>query len=428
MRPTRRRLLSAAVVLAVAAGPVAACSGDGSATYDPSSAGGTDDHYRVTDADLDAFAEVMAARGQALSDGDREAFLATVDPDAGRAFRARETNLFDNLQSLPVVSVAYDVGRSGLSPDEIDGDDPTGRVQVVEQVRLEDALSRPVGNQVGTTFVQREGTWYVGAEGDLPSSSAQDRPWYGGLVSWSRSGPVLLLADADAPSSQDAETLAPQVAEDLTGVADLLGQEAPPVLVDATSNGEASELSNASGEFAGAITRPLYAATADDLGREAGILVKLNPDYIDQLVADRRTMRHELTHVVLRRYSGRVPTWMSEGIAEYVGTYPATVADDEPAWSTYVDLEARRPVLVATGNWGRDPSGDYLLARAAAQYVVTRHGLDAYLDVMRTFARKAPLDTPDATSEVLQDVIGESGEEVGQGAYALLTDAGTAGS
>ena len=67
-------------------------------------------------------------------------------------------------------------------------------------------------------------------------------------------------------------------------------------------------------------------------------------------------------------------------------------------------------------------------ARAAAQYVVTRHGLDAYLDVMRTFARKAPLDTPDATSEVLQDVIGESGEEVGQGAYALLTDAGTAGS
>ena len=142
-----------AVVVAIL-GLLAGCSGDegsepsgdpaaASSSGSSGTAGGDDEPYQPTDEDRQQIRALLRTRANALEQGDRPAFLATVDPDDDKLVK-QQTTLYDNLQLLPVESVSYSVDDSaGYPTADVEGDDPVFRPLVLEQVRL-DVDERPV--------------------------------------------------------------------------------------------------------------------------------------------------------------------------------------------------------------------------------------------------------------------------------------------
>ena len=132
-------------------------SGDTAASSSGSSgtAGGDDEHYQPTDEDRQQIRTLLRTRSKALEQGDRQAFLATVDPDDEKLVK-QQTTLYDNLQLLPVESVSYSVDDgAGYPTADVGGDDPVFRPEVIERVRL-DVDTRPVSNTLENTFVRRD--------------------------------------------------------------------------------------------------------------------------------------------------------------------------------------------------------------------------------------------------------------------------------
>ncbi|CAN5479742.1 hypothetical protein BH11ACT8_BH11ACT8_23020 [soil metagenome] len=375
--------------------------------------------YPATAEDLATIQDLMDARAAALLDGDRAAFLATVDDRDGDLV-AEQTQLFENVQLLPVTRISYDVEPHGLTPEPVSSGDPAARPPVYEHLLLDGVLRKPIGNELGITFVLRDGEWLVGHESVGVVSFPQDRPWFGGPIAVSDVGDLVVLTDAGATT--DGATVGASVHDDLDFVGSSLDRKVDDrLLIDATSNGTPTQLSNASGEDAAAVTMPLFSTNKDnDVTGLAGTAIKVNPDLVADLVDDPVLMRHELTHAALQR-SGGTPTWMSEGIAEYVANLPRSVVDDLPAYVAYgIDLSDRGRALVSTGIWGNEPTEDYLIARACVEYLVDRYGMPRYLRLMDYVTKLQATDSPDATDQALRTIFGESAVSVGRGGYALL--------
>ncbi|HEY3238770.1 MAG TPA: hypothetical protein VGL92_04330, partial [Acidimicrobiia bacterium] len=64
----------------------------------------------------EAVQAVLDEREAAIRNGDREGFLATVDPGADEDFKARQAALFDGLRSVPLSSYELLV-RTDEAPD-----------------------------------------------------------------------------------------------------------------------------------------------------------------------------------------------------------------------------------------------------------------------------------------------------------------------
>ena len=84
---------------------------------------------------------LLDERERALADGDREAFLATVDPDE-LGFSATQARWFDNLARLPVGDVSFELGDEDALAD--DSDDGELRLPVEFTMRLRGFDGRPV--------------------------------------------------------------------------------------------------------------------------------------------------------------------------------------------------------------------------------------------------------------------------------------------
>lgn len=383
---------------------------------------------RSVDSDKDDFAaiaKVLGVRAKALQNGNRKAFLATVDPGNKRLRRAQET-LYDNLQRLPVDKVYYGMTGSGLVADKVRGGGPTLRPEAYEHVKLSGVFSQPVANSVAITFVERQGRWLVGNETYDDSTEPQDRPWFGGPIEAAGDGDLLVITDRDAEVG--AEELLTSTRAALAAAADVLDvTKDRPLLVDATTNGKPVELSNASGQEAGAVSFGLYAYSADgqDFQGPAGAAIKANPSSVQQLVTDTRTLRHELTHFLLDGYGDSNPQWVTEGIAEYVGYHPGLLDTSVATDDRLLTAIGRRPVQLTPGGlWGNDPDLDYLSAQAFAEYLITRFGLETYREMMDVFKRKGRTTAirfgEGLVDEVLRQVYGIGAKEVARGGFDLL--------
>src|SRR6185312_10160838 len=58
----------------------------------------------------------------------------------------------------------------------------------------------------------------------------------------------------------------------------------------------------------------------------AGMAIKINPHEAGSYADDAGLLRHELTHFLLRDYSGSSPKWLSEGVATWIQYYPDSFA------------------------------------------------------------------------------------------------------
>ena len=119
-------------------------------------------------------------------------------------------------------------------------------------------------------------------------------------------------------------------------------------------------------------------------------------------------VRHELTHYLTLQPLLGAPTWLKEGLAEYVSTQPAAFGDVPVDPSVAAHVREVRHELPTTGRWGLDPDADYLVARAAVTHLVDTYGVDRVLDLAQAY-RRIPGDDPDQkTDRVLRHALGLS--------------------
>lgn len=380
------------------------------------------DPAEITQADFTAVQELMNERARALVAGDRDAFLASVDP-GNEDLRQQQRTLYDNIQALPVAGIRYHVNNYGLEPSEVDGDDPTLRPELFEHLRFAPVFAKPISNEIGMTFVKRGDEWLVGAEERL----ALNRAWLGGPIESAHSRDVLVVTDAGAKVG--ARTVLESTAAALAAVSDVLGVEVHhPLLVQATGNNRAERMPDSAYEAA-AFTQEIYALAGDGtpLRKVAAIAIRTHPKTVRAFTSARsRILRHELTHVLAPDPDATMPKWVTEGLAEFVPSYPTLMTGDRWVGDTafYRGLLKRDVALPEPGRWGDDPTAEYTIARAIAEHLITTYGMPRYLRMMAVFRHRGRGSGiqfgADIVGEVIRDVYGVSEQEVARGAFGLI--------
>ncbi|HVW81053.1 MAG TPA: hypothetical protein VHB69_08965 [Mycobacteriales bacterium] len=277
---------------------------------------------------------LLTRRGDAVVDHDRKAFMATVDPRASR-FRRAQSRMFADLSRVRFASWDYAMSVAGRRPpadaSRYDGDVWAPR-DLTLGYRLAGFDARPTNLRQYPTFVQRQGHWYLASLSDYASRglvSASDL-WDYGPVSVVRRSDVLVLGPPSQHATMvgvaaDVQTAVPQVTS-------VWGSDWPQravVLLPRTMREMA--LIDQDHEDLRDIAALTSAEIDDTAGNPApvGDRITVNPRNWPKLspLGQQVVLRHELTHVASESVTGsRMPTWLVEGLAEYVGFKFADVA------------------------------------------------------------------------------------------------------
>jgi len=377
--------------------------------------------------DFAAIRALLDDRAHAVLHDDESAFLATVD-QRDHDLVGRQRTLFQNMAQLSVSSLSYTMDSSALLvPAAVEGDGPTLRPEIFEFLGIAGTLQHPVTNALEETFVKRGHRWLLGAETTPDDNEAfdspQERPWYGVPIVARRLGPMTVLVDRDRATTLDPLTAA--IHDHIRFDADKLGVPATyRILVDATSNGNPTVFSSTSTEQAAAVTFGLGEADPEDPTRFralAGMAIKINPHEAGSYTDDAGLLRHELTHFLLRSYSGSSPKWLVEGVATWIQYYPDSFATTAVTGDVYRRLQAADHRLPVLGLFNDDPQVNYDIAQAAVTWLVDHYGMPKLLQLMRAYRQNyAGVDTDSLTPRMLRQVYGIGEPAVVAGAFGLL--------
>jgi hypothetical protein len=253
--------------------------------------------------------------------------MSTIDPQS-KAFRRSQSQLFSNLASLHFASWAYGMSRAARQApsDAASYRDPVwAPTDFTLNYRLAHFDTRPTNLRQYPTFVERHGRWYLASVSDYASGglvSATDL-WDYGPVSVVRRSDVLVLGSPAQRATMlgvasDVQTAIPQV----TSVWGTGWSRRAVVLLPRTTHDMG--LIDEDREDLRNIAALTSAEIDDTAGHPApvGDRVTINPSNWPKLSAlgQQVVLRHELTHVASEAATGaQTPTWLIEGLAEYVG-------------------------------------------------------------------------------------------------------------
>jgi hypothetical protein len=264
--------------------------------------------------------DLLAARTVAVLGHNKPAWMATVDVP-GSSFGVRQSVEFDNLVKLPLGQFSYGSMLEGpaLAGARARQAGPEAWVATVSGSYVLTGYDRaPRTFEATYTLVQRPGGWRIADDSAGPTG---DQVWDlpGLRVLTGRS--VLVVGNAPEGPMRGYEAIADSAVQRVDAV---WGSDwnAHVVLVTPSTNDE----------FAALLGRPadgsldqVAALTQGDIDpgqRAQGDRVIINPKAFTALQHAGRqvVITHELTHVAARSSTTRpVPTWLSEGMADYVG-------------------------------------------------------------------------------------------------------------
>lgn len=341
--------------------------------------GGPDGGDPQTAAARRAAGELLGARSAALAGRDREGWVATVaDPasDDGRrqgaaydalvALGVRELRV-GAVRDLPGATASGTAGPAGPAGQTVTW---TGTVEVSWAIPGYDVGARRTTRTV--TLVATSAGWRVGRDGG-PTDHLQ--VWDLGPIHVERSPTTLVAGNADVATLQsrlaDADAAQPRLAR-------LFGA---PVQVVLVVPADAAQAARQLGHLDAASLGSLAAATDGALGpdgRAVADRVVINPAGFAVLTDEGRrvVVAHELAHVAARAtMPGDVPTWLSEGLAEYVGLQAVSLPDTTVAGRLLEQVRAQGPPPALPTTAQFDPSqadaptayqGAWLAVRAIA--------------------------------------------------------------
>ena len=257
---------------------------------------------------------LLDERERALTDGDREAFLATVDPDE-LGFSATQARWFDNLARLPVGDVSFELGDEEALADDFD--DGELRLPVDFTMRLRGFDDRPVTDKMVWTFVHRDDDVLLAGDRDEQVDVVNGwipAPWDLAHIEVRRSGGILAVFD------EDTSEHATYVMSDLADATALVQRHFPDwsgryVAYGTSDTTAIAEMSGMSVEQTAGVAFPVLARPD---GPVAAYRFAVNPTVVGDVLSRGLVFRHELAHVALGATDDRSPVWLMEGAAEYV--------------------------------------------------------------------------------------------------------------
>jgi hypothetical protein len=276
---------------------------------------------------------LLARRAQAVLHHDKRAFLADLDPTQQR-FMAAQSAVFDHLAPVRFASWDYAVDPTEERPHSAALDKARGTwwaPDVVLRYAIDGFDRTPAQLPQGLTFVHRGDRWLLASDSDFTSTDHSTQPdiWDIGPVRVVTGRSCLVLSHPDgagmaALALRECEAAVPRV----TAVWGPRWSRRVVLLVPSTATElqrlvpDVGDVSN----IAAVATAELVEATTGY--HPVGDRVLVNPKSFRALgpVGRRVVLTHEVTHVASRAATGpEVPTWLVEGLADYVGFLGAGV-------------------------------------------------------------------------------------------------------
>lgn len=411
-RASAPRMLVALLVLCLA---LAGCTLDDAGDPPPAAP--------ATASAADEVRDLLDRRARAVRRNDLRGFLSDVARGGG-AFRDRQRTYFENLQELPLAQFRYDLSDGSVSER---GD---GRVRAVVRLRmqLEGYDAHPVVSPYLLRF-RRDQEGRLRLVDDRDERFAEDRdleraPWDLTAIEVVEGDGVLGIFDRRSVDA--AYQIIPSVEE---GIADVSG-EVPlswsrSVVVYALSDvGVLAALDNLPGGDPDRLDGVAFPVAGGVRGnRLAGIRFMLHPRMVDRDDETRaRLIRHELTHVALGRRDDRVPTWLSEGIAEYVSVQPIPPFERMISRDAVDAARAGVRELPADGMFNGPQSGaNYGIAWYACEHIATVYGEGALWRLFEAMRARGSTG-PEERARVLRDVLGLGPQELAAAAGRRILD------
>jgi hypothetical protein len=270
---------------------------------------------------------LLARRARAVLHRDKRAFLADLDPTQ-QAFVARQSAVFDHLTAVRFGGWRYEVDASSEQPRTPAIDKLRGSwwaPDVVLRYSIAGYDQVPTEEPQGFTFVQRGHRWFLAADTDFAKTGhpTQRDLWDLGAVRVTKGPSCLVLAHpGSAAMAALALTECDAAVPRVTAVWGTRWLRRVVLVVPAT----VTELQQLVPDV-GDVSNIAAVATAELIEPNTGYhpvgdRVVVNPKSFKELgpLGRRVVLTHEVTHVASRSATGpREPTWLVEGLADYVG-------------------------------------------------------------------------------------------------------------
>jgi hypothetical protein len=336
---------------------------------------------------------LMNRRAEAVNNGDEGEFMATVAPFS-QDFVSRQRNLFRRMDALPIGSYELEVdwGRYGdlVRPSDRAGYPDAEDVAIPvteERYRLEGYDDIPAAEDLFYTFVKRGGDWFVADDSDLDDITlfSARHPWDFHPQRVTERGRFLLLEPRcrgcpAAPSG--ALALARTALGRVNDYWSLPWPKRVPLVIPSSAR-HLKRMLQATFDVKDFVAFA-YSTVEVDRGIDyTGHRIILNPDAFEgrSNQSTLEILAHELLHVASRSRSGPfVPTFVEEGIAEYVGR------DQRPDALSFLEYDVATDVFdgrlpeeyqFSTGS-GTDIFRSYQKSYSAIAFFIERWGFRSF--------------------------------------------------
>lgn len=363
VRLPRRRLAAPAAATVAAATAVALTLGACTGASPPVAPGrlassaaagqtGSDDSRRD-----DALRGLLRERAAAVLAHDRKRFAATLD-DPGSAFGRRQLEAFAALDRLPLKVFTY--GGAEPAPElsaqrlgVLGAAAWVARVPGSYSLRGYDAGQRTYESYF--TVVHRDGVWRIADDRD---GGTQQQMWDLPGLRVVADGHVLVAGNAPQSSLRSYLRLGQQAVKDVAAVWKATWPRRLVVVAARTPAQARDQLAVEQADL-GQVAAVTDGPQSPETGLSLADRIVLNPGAFARLrpTGQQVVLSHEATHVAVRASAGgQVPTWLSEGFADYVGYRPVGLPRRAVAAELLKQVRAGKVPTTLPGDSAFDPA------------------------------------------------------------------------
>lgn len=361
-------------LIALLLGLLAGCSDEPDET-----ALGTSASEEVAALRMDA-QRLLSQRARGIREDNLRLFMRGVDVTDVELV-ARQRRYFENLRQLPLRVFRYQL-LDRIWPTVL-ARPAWGKDVFLPQIRLSTQLAAfdagPVDSLTGFAFARRDGVLKIVGDrtrSGTPFPESRPAPWELTSIKVLDSGGVLGLYDAS--TFDRAEVVNAAVLDGVYSVQRMLpfnwpGRVVVYVFDDPEVLNGFGDVPGGNITHLGAMTFPVFSQTDQRVVGSRFVLLPTSVSAGQPFLG--RIIRHELTHVAVGQRDDGDPTWLSEGIAEYLGA-----RDIEPSRrriATVAVGRARAGVSAmppSTSFNGPDQEWNYALSWMACDYIADTQG------------------------------------------------------
>lgn len=361
--------MGARAVVALAAALVVLGAGAGGSAF------GTQRAQNDPAAALEAVNALLDARETALRDGDRNAWMAAVDPRAAQPFKDAQAKQFDGLRSVELENFALTARLDDTGDLAHEDDRFLPETRMTYRLKGYDALDAI--DTLWLTFVLRDGAWFITSDTDVADLGLDTARglWDFGAVETVATDHFLVLHH---PEQRDRARALGGMAEEalakLRTAWDRPWSERIPIVLPGSVD-ELERILQSTIDLDKFVAFVSYGAVRDEAWQPTAPRMYIQDRNLSSYGRDFQieTVVHELVHAAGAPLAGPfTQAWVHEGVADWVATGRST-GEKRPSGS---DGVLPRDYEFTTGSQ-TEIIRAYRESRSAISYLAARSGLPA---------------------------------------------------